>query len=303
VIGVTLDSETEKTTDLIQPFQLELANVRGRAARLGRTLDDVLGLHDYPLQVEQIVAEAMVSAVLLASLLKYEGIFTLQAKGDGPVSLLVVDVTSAGDVRAYARFDADRLHATPASFGALMGEGYLAFTVDQGPDTESYQGIVALTDPGLADCLRHYFDQSEQLLTTLKMVARHTQYGWRAGAILVQRLPDDDAGRLVKSAAEDEEDWRRATILLNTAADVELLDRSLPLTDLLFRLFHEERVRVFSPGAIQRGCRCSEDRVRRVLAAIPPEEIEELRVEGEIAVTCEFCGTIYSTRDIPDLAG
>jgi molecular chaperone Hsp33 len=299
MIGTALDPSTELTTDLIQPFQLDLANVRGRAVRLGAVLDELLGLHDYPRAVEQIVAEVAVATVLLASLLKYEGVFTLQAKGDGAVSLLVVDVTTAGDVRAYARYDAGRLAAAGASanFQTLVGEGYLAFTVDQGENTEGYQGIVALNGPTLADALAHYFEQSEQLPTAAKLAARHYPEGWRAGAVLIQHLPEEDEGRIRKSAAENEEDFRRASILMNTAAEVELLDRTLDLNSLLYRLFHEEQVRVFTPRAIQRGCRCSAERVERAISSIPPGELEDLKIEGEIVVTCEFCSSKYVSAD------
>jgi molecular chaperone Hsp33 len=299
MIGTALDLTTDITTDLILPFQLDVSNVRGRVVRLGGVLDDLLALHDYPRQVEQIVAEAAAATVLLASLLKYDGVFTLQAKGDGPVSLLVVDVTTAGDVRAYARFDADRLPPADAaaSFQSLFGEGYLAFTVDQGENTEAYQGIVALTGPTITDCLAHYFEQSEQLLTAAKLAARHYPDGWRAGAVLIQHLPEEDEGRIPKTPADNEEDWRRASILMGTVAEVELLDRTLDLGSLLYRLFHEEQVRVFPPHAIQRGCRCSAERVERALQSIPPSELEDLKVDGEISVTCEFCSTKYASAD------
>jgi len=254
MIGTALEPDTERTADLIQPFQLDLANIRGRSVRLAGVLDELLALHNYPPQVEQIVAEAAVATVLLAALLKYEGVFTLQAKGDGPVSLLVVDVTTGGDVRAYARFDAERLTDRDASLVSLIGEGYLAFTVDQGENTEGYQGIVALTGPTLADALAHYFEQSEQLPTAAKLAARRYPDGWRAGAVLIQHLPEEDEGRIKKSPAENEEDFNRARILMSTAAEVELLDRTLDLNSLLYRLFHEEQVRVFTPHAIQRGC-------------------------------------------------
>jgi molecular chaperone Hsp33 len=291
MIGTALDPSTELTTDLIQPFQLDVSNVRGRAVRLGRVLDELLSLHDYPRQVEQIVAETAIATVLLASLLKYDGVFTLQAKGNGPVSLLVVDVTTGGDVRAYARFDADRLvqYEASATFQSLLGEGYLAFTVDQGENTEGYQGIVALTGPTLTDALAHYFEQSEQLPTAAKLAARHYPDGWRAGAVLIQHLPEEDEGRIKKSPAENEEDFNRA--------EVELLDRTLDLNSLLYRLFHEEQVRVFQPHAIQRGCRCSADRVERALQSIPQSELEELKVDGEIVVTCEFCSSKYASAD------
>jgi molecular chaperone Hsp33 len=299
MIGAVLDPNTELTTDLIQPFQLEVSNIRGRAVRLGDVLDELLGLHDYPRQVEQIVAEAAVATVLLASLLKYDGVFTLQAKGDGPVSLLVVDVTTAGDVRAYARYDAERLAAAGAApgFQLLVGEGYLAFTVDQGENSERYQGIVALTGPTLADALAHYFEQSEQLPTAAKLAARQYPDGWRAGAALIQHLPEEDEGRIRKSETENEEDFNRARILMSSAAEVELLDRTLDLNSLLYRLFHEEQVRVFTPHAIQRGCRCSAERVERALQSIPVEELEDLKVDGEIEVTCEFCSSKYASPD------
>jgi molecular chaperone Hsp33 len=299
MIGAAIDIDSDRTSDVIQPFQLELANVRGRAVRLGEVLNEVLRPHRYKPQIEQLVAEAIVGTVMLASLLKYDGVFTLQAKGDGPVSLLVVDVTTAGEARAYARFDEGRLPSpgAPGGIVALMGQGYLAFTVDQGADTEGYQGIVALTGSSLTDCLHHYFEQSEQLPTAARLAARRYPDGWRAGAVLVQRLPEDDAGRVVKSLAEDEEDWRRATLLLHTVADVELLDRTLHLNSLLFRLFHEEQIRVFARGAVSRGCRCSEARVRRVLLSIPRSELEALKIDGTVVVTCEFCADSYRFDD------
>ncbi len=295
MIGGAVDVESDPTLDLIQPFQLERANVRGRAVRLGPVLGEVLGRHDYPPQVERILAEAIAIAVMLASLLKYEGVFTLQTKGNGPISLLVADVTTAGEVRAYARFDADRLPlpGAPADVDTLLGEGYLAFTVDQGENTDRYQGIVALTGATLTDCLAHYFEQSEQLLTVVKLAVRRHPEGWRAGAVLLQRLPEDDAGRVVKPAKEDYEDWRRATILMGTAAEVELLDRTLDLNNLLFRLFHEEQVRVFPPTAVNRGCRCSESRVRQVLRSLPRAELDDMKQDGEVSVKCEFCSETY----------
>jgi molecular chaperone Hsp33 len=301
VIGDNLDPETELTLDLIQPFQLERANVRGRAVRLNKVLADVLGRHDYPPQVEQVVAETITAALLLASLLKYDGIFTLQVKGDGPISLLVVDIVTGGDVRAYARFDAERLPAAGAAADVetLFGAGYLAFTVDQGEAEETYQAIVALTGATLTDCMDHYFAQSEQLLTTVKLAARQYPDGWRAGAILIQRLPDDDAGRILKSQVDDEEDWHRANVLLGTVAEVELLDRTLHLNSLLFRLFHEEQVRVFTPAAVKHGCRCSEARVAEVLRTIPASELEDLKVDNQLTVTCEFCGRVYKFDEVP----
>jgi molecular chaperone Hsp33 len=299
MIGSADNTVSEMTVDILQPFHLELANVRGRAVRLGHVLNDLLGPHDYPPQVEQLLAEAATIAALLASLLKYDGIFTLQTKSNGPISLLVADVTTEGEIRAYARFDASRLPAPGASAGVeqLLGAGYLAFTVDQGEHSERYQGIVALTGDSLSECLAHYFEQSEQLPTSVKLAVRRHPEGWRAGAILLQRLPDDDAARILKNEAEDEEDWRRACLLMGTAAEVELLDRSLHLNNLLYRLFHEERVRVFTPTVVRRGCRCSETRVRQVLRSLSRAELDELKLDGEVVVTCEFCSETYRFDD------
>lgn len=293
MIGDPVAAGAELTLDVIRPFQLERSNVRGRAARFGPLLDEIVSRHAYPELVEQLVAHAVLSTVLLSSLLKYDGIFTLQARGDGPVSLLVADVTSGGAVRAYARYDSERLAADGGGALALLGQGYLSFTVDQQNSEDRYQGIVALTGEHFDQALGHYFEQSEQLATTVRTAARKYSGGWRAGGILVQKLPEDDAGRVQKPEAEDEEDWRRASILLGSVADVELLDRTLDLDTLLFRLFHEERVRVFDAHRVHRGCRCSAERVETVLKSLDRDELREMEVEGAIVVTCEFCSEPY----------
>jgi molecular chaperone Hsp33 len=297
MIGAPLALDTESTVDLIQPFQLELANVRGRAVRLGPVLDQIFTRHAYPLQVEQLVAEAVIATVLLASLLQYDGIFTLQARGDGAVSLLVADTTSAGVVRGYARFDTDRLEAAQFRELALVGQGYLSFTVDQSEAEDRYQGIVTLAGTTFEQALAHYFSQSEQLPTAVRLAARRQADGWRAGAVLLQRLPDEDAGRITMPTNDDKEDWRRATTLLNTVADVELLDRTLHLNSLIFRLFHEERPRAFVAHAVYRGCRCSAERVETVLRSISREELDDLRIDGNVVVTCEFCSEAYRYDD------
>jgi molecular chaperone Hsp33 len=259
-------------------------------------LDDVLARHAYPPLVEQLLAELLTATVLLASLLKYDGVFTLQAKGDGPVSMVVADVTTDGVVRGYAGFDAERLRVAPgATAKDLIGDGYLAFTVDQGEDTERYQGIVELDGTQVADWLLHYFGQSEQLGTDLKVAARKGRDGaWRGGGLLLQRLPEDDPLRKQIAEKELEDAWVRAKLLLDTTAEVELIDRSLAPNDLLYRLFHEEAPRVWAPTLVRRGCRCSSDRVARVLKTLSPSELEELRDEsGAVTATCEFCSTVY----------
>jgi molecular chaperone Hsp33 len=285
------------TDDLIQPFKLEGQAVRGRLVRMGSLVDHILHRHQYPDAVAVLLAEMLVLAATLAGALKYEGVFTLQTKGDGPVRLMVADVTSGGDVRAYAQYDAERLAAVLAASPAtvpsvprLLGAGHLAFTVDQGAHTERYQGIVELTGATLADCVHHYFRQSEQLEAVVKVTAGHVAgAGWRAGALMLQRLPPE-AG----AADEVEDGWRRALALMASSTEAELLDPELAPNDLLYRLFHEDGVRVFTPAAVQAGCRCSRERVERVLRSFPAEEVRSLMVDGKVVATCEFCSSVYT---------
>jgi molecular chaperone Hsp33 len=285
--------------DLIQPFKIEGQAVRGRLVRLGPLIDTVLDRHQYPPEVAELLGEMVALAAGLAGALKYDGVFTLQTKGDGPVRLMVADVTSDGDVRGYAQFDADRLAAvTTAAGGAslsvpkLLGAGYLAFTVDQGSHTERYQGIVELTGATLADCVHHYFRQSEQLDSVVKVAAGRSTGGWRAGALMLQRLPPAAA-----AADEAEDGWRRALAFMASSTDQELLDEQLAPNDLLYRLFHEDGVRVFRQSNLRAGCRCSRERVERVLRSMPDDELGGFKVDGLITVTCEFCSARYDFSD------
>ncbi|WP_158046975.1 Hsp33 family molecular chaperone [Skermanella pratensis] len=296
-------AENPLTDDIVQPFQIDASHLRGRLVRVGPMLDEVLSKHAYPEPVAQLLGETITLAITLAGALKYEGIFTLQTKGDGPISLMVADVTSTGDVRGYAQFDADRLAGADAGAAApvpaLLGTGYLAFTVDQGEHTERYQGIVELNGDTLSECVQHYFRQSEQLDTGIKVAvgrAGAVSGGiWRGGALMLQRLPEDQIQQTLGSDVAD--DWRRAMVLIGTCTDAELLDPRLPPNDLLFRLFHEDGVRVYTPTELRATCRCSRDRVATVLRSLPREEISELKVNGRVEVTCEFCNSTYTFDD------
>lgn len=284
--------------DIIQTFQIESSNLRGRVARLGSTLDEILARHAYPEPVARLLGETIVLATALAGMLKYDGIFTLQTKGDGPIRLMVADVTSTGDIRGYAQFDEGRLASTDAGAGAvpsLLGTGYLAFTVDQGEDTERYQGIVELAGDELTDSIQHYFRQSEQLATGLRVAVRRDAGGWHGGVLLLQRMPEEGGEPMPSSDTED--DWRRAMVLMSTLTPEELTDAGLPVNGLLYRLFHEEGVRVWPPSPVRAGCRCSRERVETVLRSLPRAELDELKVNDEIRVTCEFCSTTYGFDD------
>lgn len=294
------------------PFQLDALGVRGRLVRLGPALDAVIERHGYPLAVARPLAEAMVLCAALATSLKYDGIFTLQISGDGPIRLLVTDLTTDGALRGYAQFDSWKL---AVALGAgksdvpdgyvpkLFGRGRLAFTVDQGRHTERYQGVVPLEGATLADCAHTYFRQSEQLPTGIKITARRTigdggAAHWRAAALMVQQMPEFDAGRIDIDLEQREDDWRRAVILMASATEAEMLDPGLPGQNLLHRLFHEERPRRFEPRDFVARCRCSRQRIDRVLRAIKREELDDLRDStGRVSVKCEFCSTEYAYDD------
>ena len=280
--------------DFIQPFSIEGHGVRGRLVRLSDVADRIIRQHDYPDAVARLLAEMMAMTAALGAALKYEGVFTLQTTGDGPVKLMVVDLTSAGAMRGYAQFDKEKVAAIPlkdASLPRLHGKGYLAFTVDQGNHTDRYQGIVELDGATLTDCVHHYFRQSEQLQAGFKVAALRTETGWRAGAIMLQRLPQENVTEMAAEVADDA--WRRAFILMASCTDRELLDTAMAGTEILYRLFHEDGVRVPPPQGVQAKCRCSRERVETVLKAMTPDELADMQIDGELQVTCEFCNARY----------
>jgi molecular chaperone Hsp33 len=283
--------------DYIRPFQIEGLGIRGRAVRLAAVTDEIIHKHAYPAPVAHLLAQMLAVSAALAAALKYEGVFTLQTKSDGAVKLMVVDVTSAGAMRGYAQFDAEAVAALPAdaSLPRLLGGGYLAFTVDQGEDTDRYQGIVELIGADLVECVQHYFQQSEQLKAGFKLAAAAApgaQEGghWRAGVIMLQRLP---TGENPVAAEAADESWRHAMTLLASCTSKELVDPDLPIDDLLYRLFHEDGVRVFKGHTPHAQCRCSKKRVESVLRSLPQDELKELEVDGALEVTCEFCNSKY----------
>jgi molecular chaperone Hsp33 len=288
--------------DFVRSFQIEGMNVRGRIVHLTDAADRVIGAHGYPDSVSRLVGEALALAALLGSSLKFEGTLTIQTRSKGPVRMIVADYMSPGDIRACATFDRDaveRLGANPA-FAALVGEGSLAITIDQGADMERYQGIVPLEGDGLADGATSYFERSEQLPTRIKLgVATLSARGtdgarphWRAGGIMIQNLAA--LGGQNAPAVEDPDNWIRASLLFDTTEAHELVDPQVEAERLLFRLFHEDGVRVFDRQALQFGCRCSADRVITVLTQYSEQEIRGLADEaGGISATCEFCSTTY----------
>ncbi|MEE2720736.1 MAG: Hsp33 family molecular chaperone HslO [Pseudomonadota bacterium] len=291
--------------DLVQPFQIENNTARGRLVRLGPVAQTVIGGHDYPEPVASLLSEMLALTALVAGIFKFEGVFSLQAKGDGPVGLLVADMTSDGGLRGFAQYKEEALVALGDTWRGnpvpyLLGGGYLAFTVDQGSEADRYQGIVDLTGATLADCAHNYFRQSDQFDGAVKLTAGQDADGnWRSGGLLVQKMPPE--GMVLQSgdiADEEFEDaWRRAVILMGSSKDEELLGLDLHPHELLFRLFNEDGVRVFHAQPLEMRCRCSEERVQTMLKSFPREEIEDLKVDDNVVVTCEFCGRDYAFTD------
>ncbi len=289
-------------------FTIPARHVRGRMVRIGGALDDVLSAHAYPPVIERLVAEALVLASLLGAMLKDEaGQLTLQAQTEqGAVSLLVADY-QAGAVRGYAQYDADllaELGPEPTLFG-LFGKGYLAITFDQATTKERYQGIVPLEGASLGAAAEHYFAQSEQIPSLVHIAVRQDGAQGCVGAgLLLQHLPEGEVGRERLHVRLDHPDWEHAEIMARTLTDGELTDPALPLTDIVWRLFHEEpEIRVFNPIALHKGCRCDAGHIRSVLGRFGADERGEMADErGIIGVDCAFCSRLFEV-DLAELPG
>ena len=301
--------------DAVLPFEVASLDLRGRLTRLGPALDDVLTKHDYPPAVGKLLGEAIVLTTLLGSSLKFDGRFILQTQTDGPVSFLIVDFQAPDRLRAYARYDATRLK-TGLDSGALLGKGHLAMTIDQGADMSRYQGLVALEGGSLEDAAHEYFLRSEQIPTKVRLAVgeewRGGQEGqgprhrWRAGGMLLQFLPkaperarqpdlhpgDAPAGSIPHAVVEDDA-WIEGQSLIATVEDVELIDPDLSGERLLYRLFHERGVRVFTPLPLKAKCSCSRDAVSSMLASFAPADRADMVKDGKVVVTCEFCSSVY----------
>ncbi|GIX17562.1 MAG: 33 kDa chaperonin [Rhodothalassiaceae bacterium] len=294
---------TEGADDRVRPFALERAPVRGRIVRLGPVLDEILALHDYPPPLARQLARLAALTALLGSMVKTDGRVTVQARGgeDAPLAYMVADCTLGREdepagLRAYASVRADHdlvAGGREADLAAWVGErGDLAITLEFTRTGRRYQGIVPVEAGDLAAAAEHYFDRSEQIPTRVKLAAeRHApSRGWRAGGLLIQHMPADGG----RAAAADPDAWPRARMLFETASDAELLDPALGDDALLYRLFHEEGVRVFAPVALVHRCGCSAEKLRGVLAQFSQAERAEMcEADGLITAVCQYCGRRY----------
>ncbi|HET9629611.1 MAG TPA: Hsp33 family molecular chaperone HslO [Novosphingobium sp.] len=284
--------------DCVLGFTVSDRDVRGRVVRLGPVLDTILQAHDYPPAIRHVLAEALVLTALLGSLLKTkESQLTLQVQSSsGIVDLLVCDYLQ-GELRGYIRHDAEvaaRL-GNNADLAALFGDAYLAITFDLGETGQRYQGIVPLEGPSLASACEGYFFQSEQIPTLIRVAVRSSPGNCQAAGILVQHLPEGEEGGERLHLRMDDPNWQHVAVIGGSIRHDELVDPTLTMEALVWRLFHEEQeVKVLPGPALVRGCRCSADYYRSILERFPEKERADMRdTDGAIAVDCAFCSRIF----------
>ncbi|AQS87894.1 heat shock protein Hsp33 [Neoasaia chiangmaiensis NBRC 101099] len=286
-----LDSQRPDVPNLVvprgvTPFYLEGRPVRGRLVRLGALADLLLCRRENPDGALALGGQALALVAGLSTALKFQGSFSLQIKGDGPVSLLATDCTDTGDLRLYIRADSDTAEtAAPA----LLGEGYFAFTVDQGPDTDRHQGIVAIEGQDLSEMAMHYFATSEQHDCWVRLFCAHTPEGWQAGALILERIAADGGIDGGEPSTENDDAWETACVLADTLTEGEILDPVLDSGTLLHRLFGTMDVQIDRPRALAYGCRCSRAKLSGILDTFSGEDLDHMAIDGTIVMNCEFC--------------
>jgi len=292
----------------ILPFVIDAgvgrkAAIRGRMVRLDGVVDSIMDRHQYPPAIAELTAEAMVLASCLSSTMDFDGIFTLQAKGDGLIRTLLADVTSGGAVPGYASYNDEPAKTPeiaqlgqPAPIMDLMGLGHLAFTVDQGKKGR-YQGIVPIEAREIKDVALRYFRDSEQIDTALFLAAQAKDSNWQASGLLLQRIPATGGNQdeVLPMSDEEADIWHTACSLMATLGRDELLATDIEPDILVYRLFHELGVAMLPWRVLRDECRCSPDRVEQVLASLSPEErLEFADVNNQLTISCEFCKTEWS---------
>jgi molecular chaperone Hsp33 len=293
-----VDYTPAPAADFVLPFDLPNAGLRGRLVRLDSVSARALSAHKLPEAAARVAAETLVLSALLGSALKLDGRLTVQTKSDGAVDLVAADYYGAMDeraagVRGYARADESRIAGANPKFADLAGAGSLAITIDPRREGQTYQGIVPLAPEGIAESAEQYFAQSEQLPTAIKLAAAPLfvpgqPVAWRAGGMMLQATP---------GAAPRDDDWERLSMFLKTLQDFELVDTGLSAETLLWRLFHQDDVRVQPAEPLTFRCDCSGDRIEAVLRSYPAEDRAGLAdPDGVIRAKCEFCGAIHEIR-------
>ena len=268
------------TNDDSYRFLFENADIRGETVILDNVLKDLLATHEAGPGVQKLLGEFAAATVVISNNLKFDGKVVLQGRGDGPISLIMVECSSDGHIRGIAR---GALDAPEGSLRTHLAEGVLTLTIE--PEIgQRYQGIIAIQRDELADVLSDYFAQSEQLATKFWL---STRAGASAG-LMLQQLPKQS----VTSEEARLDQWQTLCALADTMTPDELLDTE---TDrLLFRLFNEWDVKRFKPKRIRFSCNCSRDRSLNAIRLLPDHEITELFEEQQtVTMNCEMCGESY----------
>ncbi|MGV6801283.1 MAG: Hsp33 family molecular chaperone [bacterium] len=297
----------DQKEDFILPFQVGESNVRGKLIRLGKSVDQILSAHGFLPPLAMLTGEAAALVAMLGCSLKFKGKLILQLRGDGPVSMIVADFnTKDGSIRATASYRKEKASIIEKARGPelhyLLAKGQMVVTVDQGTNMDRFQGVTALEGPDLATAAVNYFKQSEQIPTAVKLSTGTLSLPgknkvWRAGGIMIQHIPAEggarEKGQADKLKEEEQEAWDNALALMQTVQDDELLDPSLPSSELLYRLFHENGVRVFDAVPVQAKCECSREKVAAVLDQYKAEDLSQMAEDGVIKASCDFCRAEY----------
>jgi molecular chaperone Hsp33 len=304
--------------DTVLPFQLDRSDIRGRVVRLDGVLEQVLQQHNYPPQIEALVAEMALLTALMGQAIKLRWKLSLQVRGKGAARLIATDYYGPQEdgqparIRAYASFDADRLDPAASPFSQI-GEGYFAVMLDQGEGMLPYQGFTPIAGGSLSACAETYFAQSEQLPTRFALTfGRSSEPGrgehWRGGGVMLQHMPRVGGGVAAEIGSgeggllshvdilsgDEGENWTRANLLLDTVEEMELIGPQVTPSDLLIRLFHEEGPRVYDAQAVRFGCSCSEEKVRQTMSIYSQKDIAKMTTpEGVVTADCQFCGAHY----------
>ncbi len=293
----------EKHNDIVQPFMVDKTSMRGRIARLQDSVTTIISRHNYPDSISKLLGELITISSLLGANLKINGILTIQLKSDGIIKMMVADSTSTGDVRGYAEYSEDEYEKSfpnksrkKPSFKNLLGKGYLVITFDPGANMDRYQGIVELSGKSFSDCVHQYFINSEQLQVTVKTAVKKSGKKWIAGGIMLERMPeeggtngDNQKANNRYDSQKDDDDWTRLKLYIDTVTSDELTSNNIEPKQLAYRLFHEDGVWVFDEKKVSFGCRCSREKIQGILDSMPEQDIEDMKVDGKITVTCQFC--------------
>jgi molecular chaperone Hsp33 len=309
-INTPANSNIYSVDDCVIPFQIDTAHITGRMIRCQKSISRILNQHNYPVPVARLLGEALLLVVLLGSGMKLKHRMILQIKGDGALPLLVADYYADGSMRGYVECKDDLYQKWTGGETInpflLIGKGHLAITVDNGDDTKPYQGIVPIQGESLSVAILAYIEGSDQIMSALKLYITQKDYNgtvqWFGAAMLIQKL--GKAGNDFKTECfdnNDDETWTRIKALFHTLSDSELCDAELSPDRLLFRLFHEEGVRIFEKSMIHFECKCDMSRLEAIFKNSDPSDLQELADEnGIIEANCQFCENKYhfSLKDI-----